>query len=258
MAPSVATLGETRGMSETIGVMGAGVMGSGIAQVLAIAGHQVICRDLDDAVLETAREGVDTGRFGVRGAVERGKLTSEEADAALERLTFTTDLDAAVDVDLIIEAVPEDLGLKVKFWRDLDAMAPERTIFASNSSGFSIAAMAAGTDRPDRFIGWHWASPAPVMKLAEIVRGPGTSDETTEKVVALAAAAGKNPVVVKDTDQAWGYVANRVYFAMVREANRVVAEGIADRAQVDQLMRDCFRWPSGPYGMVAGAGSGWS
>jgi 3-hydroxybutyryl-CoA dehydrogenase len=245
-------------MSERIGVMGAGVMGSGIAQVLAIAGHEVVCRDLSDEVLEAAREGVDGGRFGVRSAVERGKLTSEEADAALARLTFTTELEPAVDVDLIIEAVPENLGLKVKFWRELDGLAPDHTIFASNSSGFPIAAMAAGTDRPDRFIGWHWASPAPVMKLAEIVRGPETSDETIDTVVRLAAAAGKNPVVVKDTDQSWGYVANRVYFAMVREANRVVSEGIADREQVDQLMRDCFRWPSGPYGMVAGAGSGWS
>jgi 3-hydroxybutyryl-CoA dehydrogenase len=245
-------------MSERIGVMGAGVMGSGIAQVLAIAGHEVVCRDLSDEVLEAAREGVDGGRFGVRSAVERGKLTSEEADAALARLTFTTELEPAVDVDLIIEAVPENLGLKVKFWRELDALAPDHTIFASNSSGFPIAAMAAGTDRPDRFIGWHWASPAPVMKLAEIVRGPETSDETVDTVVRLAAAAGKNPVVVKDTDQSWGYVANRVYFAMVREANRVVSEGVADREQVDQLMRDCFRWPSGPYGMVAGAGSGWS
>jgi 3-hydroxybutyryl-CoA dehydrogenase len=245
-------------MSERIGVMGAGVMGSGIAQVLAIAGHEVVCRDLSDEVLEAAREGVDGGRFGVRSAVERGKLTSEEADAALARLTFTTELEPAVDVDLIIEAVPENLGLKVKFWRELDGLAPDHTIFASNSSGFPIAAMAAGTDRPDRFIGWHWASPAPVMKLAEIVRGPETSDETVDTVVRLAAAAGKNPVVVKDTDQSWGYVANRVYFAMVREANRVVSEGVADREQVDQLMRDCFRWPSGPYGMVAGAGSGWS
>ncbi len=245
-------------MSERIGVMGAGVMGSGIAQVLAISGHEVVCRDLADDVLATAREGVDTGRFGVRGAVERGKLTADEAEAALARLTFTTDLDQAVDVDLIIEAVPENLGLKVKFWRELDTLAPPDTIFASNSSGFPIAAMAAGTDRPDRFIGWHWASPAPVMKLAEIVRGPETSDATVDTVVRLAAAAGKNPVVVKDTDQSWGYVANRVYFAMVREANRVVSEGVADREQVDQLMRDCFRWPSGPYGMVAGAGSGWS
>ena len=96
------------------------------------------------------------------------------------------------------------------------------------------------------------------MKLAEIVKGPETSDETVDTVVRLAGAAGKNPVVVNDTDQSWGYVSNRVYFAMVREANRVVHEGIATREQVDQLMRDCFRWPSGPYGMVAGAGSGWS
>ncbi|MEM7140896.1 MAG: 3-hydroxyacyl-CoA dehydrogenase family protein [Actinomycetota bacterium] len=245
-------------MSERIGVMGAGVMGSGIAQVLAIAGHDVVCRDLSEEVLDKAREGVDTGRFGVRGAVERGKLTTEEADAALARLTFTTDLEPAVDVDVIIEAVPENLGLKIRFWRDLDEMAPADTIFASNSSGFPIAAMAAGTSRPDRFIGWHWASPAPVMKLAEIVRGPETSDETVDTIVRLAGAAGKNPVVVQDTDQSWGYVANRIYFAMVREANRVVSEGIADRGQVDQLMMDCFRWPSGPYGMVAGAGSGWS
>lgn len=245
-------------MSERIGVMGAGVMGSGIAQVMAIAGHEVVCRDLSEDVLAAAREGVDTGRFGVLGAVERGKLTADEADAALARLTFTTDLEPAVDVDVIIEAVPEDLGLKIKFWRDLDGLAPERTIFASNSSGFPIAAMAAGTDRPDRFVGWHWASPAPVMKLAEIVKGPETSAETVETIVRLAGAAGKNPVVVNDTDQSWGYVANRVYFAMVREANRVVSEGVATREQVDQLMRDCFRWPSGPYGMVAGAGSGWS
>ena len=245
-------------MAERIGVMGAGVMGSGIAQVMAIAGHEVVCRDLDESVLDRARDGVDTGRFGVRGAVERGKLTTEDADAALARLTFTTDLAAAVDVDVIIEAIPEDLALKLRFWRDLDSLAPGSAIFASNSSGFSIAALAAVTERPDRMIGWHWASPAPVMKLAEIVRGPETSEATVDTIVRLAAAAGKNPVVVNDTDQAWGYVANRVYFAMVREANRVVAEGIADRDQVDQLMTDCFRWPSGPFGMVKGAGSGWS
>ena len=245
-------------MSERIGVMGAGVMGSGIAQVMSVAGHEVICRDPIEEVLDTAREGVDTGRFGVRGAVERGKLTAEEAEAALARLTFTTELEPAVDVDVVIEAVPENLGLKVRFWRDLDRMAPTDTIFATNSSGFPIAAMAAGTDRPDRFIGWHWASPAPVMKLAEIVRGPETSGATVDTIVRLAGAAGKNPIVVHDTDQSWGYVANRVYFAMIREANRVVSEGVADREQVDQLMRDCFRWPAGPFGMVAGAGSGWS
>ncbi len=244
-------------MTERIGVMGAGVMGSGIAQVLAVAGHEVVCRDLDQGVLDKARQGVDTGRFGVQGTVERGKISADDAAAALDRLTFTTDLDAAVDVDIIVEAIPEDLGLKIRFWRELDGMAPERAIFASNSSGFSIAALAAATERPDRMIGWHWASPAPVMKLAEIVRGPETSDDTADTIVRVAAAAGKNPVVVNDTDTSWGYVANRVYFAMVREAGRVVSEGVATREQVDQLMVDCFRWPSGPYGMVAGAGSGW-
>jgi 3-hydroxybutyryl-CoA dehydrogenase/3-hydroxyacyl-CoA dehydrogenase len=117
--------------------------------------------------------------------------------------------------------------------------------------------MAAVTERPDRVIGWHWASPAPVMKLAEIVRGPHTSDDTVATVVRLAANAGKNPVVVKDTTRAWGYVANRVYAAMVQEALRVVNEGIATREEVDQLMVDCFRWPTGPFGMSRGATSGW-
>ena len=233
-------------------------MGSGIAQVMAIAGHEVVCRDLNMEVLNVARTAVDSGRFGVRGAVERGKLSNEQAEAALNRITFTTDLETAVNADVIIEAIPEDLALKIRFWRELDSMAPSHTIFASNSSGFSIAALGAATDRPDRMVGWHWASPAPVMKLAEIVRGPLTSSDTVDTVVRLAGAAGKNPVVVNDTDSSWGYVTNRVYFAMVREANRVVSEGIADRSQVDQLMTDCFRWPSGPFGMVSGATSGWS
>jgi 3-hydroxyacyl-CoA dehydrogenase len=245
-------------MSTRIGVMGAGVMGSGIAQVMAIAGHEVICYDIAEEALDKGREIVDTGRFGVRSAVERGKLTAEEADATLARLVFTTDLDEVADTDLVIEAVPERLDLKSRVFRDLDGRAPESTILASNSSGFSIAAIGAATDRPDRVIGWHWASPAPVMKLAEIVRAKDTSDETVETVRALAARAGKNPVVVKDTARLWGYVANRVYGAMGREARQVVAEGIATAEEVDQLMVDCFRWPTGPFGMGRGAGSGWS
>jgi 3-hydroxybutyryl-CoA dehydrogenase/3-hydroxyacyl-CoA dehydrogenase len=245
-------------MDERVGVMGAGVMGAGIAQVLAIAGHEVVCYDISPDALAAGRAGVETGRFGVRGAVERGKLTDAEADAALGRLTFSDDLDAVAASDVIVEAVPERLDLKITVFRDLDRRCPEGTILASNSSGFPIAALGAATDRPDKVVGWHWASPAPVMRLAEIVRGPATSDATVEVVTRLAAAAGKNPIVVKDTPMAWGYVANRVYFAMIREANRVVEEGIADRDQVDALMVDCFRWPSGPFGMVKGAGSGWS
>ena len=233
-------------------------MGAGIAQVMAIAGHEVVCYDVSADALAAGRTGVDTGRFGVRGAVERGKLTAEEADAALARLVFSDDVDELAATDVVIEAVPERLDLKVTVFRDLDRRCGDQTILASNSSGFPIAALAAATDRPDRVVGWHWASPAPVMKLAEIVRAPSTSDETTATIVRLAASAGKHPVVVKDAPTSWGYVANRVYFAMVREAQRVVQEGVAGRDEVDQLMVDCFRWPTGPFGMTRGSGSGWS
>ena len=246
-------------MSERIAVLGAGVMGSGIAQVMAIARHDVACYDISTDALAKGRTTIDTGRFGVKNAVERGKLTAPEADEALGRVTFTDDLDAAVaQADVVIEAVPERLDLKISVFRDLDARCKPSTILASNSSGFSIAALSAATDRPDRVIGWHWASPAPVMKLAEIVRAPSTSDETVDTIVGLAKAAGKNPIVVKDSSRTWGYVANRVYSAMTREAARVVQEGIATREEVDQLMVDCFRWPTGPFGMGRGAGSGWS
>ena len=242
---------------ETIGVIGSGVMGSGIAQTMAIAGYTVVAYDLDPEVVAAAPELVAEGRFGMQAAVARGKLTEAEAESALARIEFTTDREAAAGVDVIIEAVPERLDLKIELFRDLDQQCPEHTILASNSSGYPVQALAVATDRADRVIGWHWASPPPVMKLAEIVRAPQTSDETTDTICRLAAAAGKNPVVIKDSAMHWGYVTNRVYGAMIREANAVVAEGVASRTEVDQLMVDCFRWPSGPYGMVSGATTGW-
>ena len=241
-----------------VSVLGAGVMGSGIAQVTAIAGYPTVVYDIDAAALDTGRDHVARGRFGIAGAVERGKITQVDADAALARLRFTDSFDEAAAVDLVIEAVPEKLDLKIRVFRDLDRAAPEHTILASNTSGFPIAALAAATDRPDRVIGWHWASPAPVMKLAEIVRTQSTGAETIATIEAMAARCGKNPIVVNDAPTSWGFVANRIYFTMVREALRVVDEGVATREQVDQLMTDCFRWPAGPFGMVRGAGSGWS
>ncbi|HEY3097037.1 MAG TPA: 3-hydroxyacyl-CoA dehydrogenase family protein [Acidimicrobiia bacterium] len=240
-----------------VGVLGAGVMGSGIAQVTATSGYDTVCYDVDDRALTAGREHVTTGRYGLQRGVERGKLTSEQADAALARLTFTGSFDDAATTDLVIEAVPERLELKVRVFRDLDRAAPDETILASNTSGFPIAAMGAATDRADRVIGWHWASPAPVMRLAEIVSTRETSDATVAAVRDVAAACGKNPIVIKDTPMAWGFVTNRVYFAMVAEAQKVVNEGVAAPDEVDQLMMDCFRWPSGPFGMVKGAGSGW-
>jgi 3-hydroxybutyryl-CoA dehydrogenase len=244
--------------AKRVGVLGAGVMGAGIAQVIGTAGYDTVCYDIDPAALDRAREITTTGRYGFERGVERGKLTREQADAARERLTFTTAFEDAAAADLVVEAVPEYLDLKVRVFRDLDRAAPDRTVLASNTSGFPITALAAATERPDRVVGWHWASPAPVMRLAEIVRTRETSDATLDTVTAIAAACGKNPVVVKDAPTAWGFVANRVYFAMIAEAQRVVAAGIATNDEVDQLMMDCFNWPAGPFGMVKGAGSGWS
>ncbi|MEX2268174.1 MAG: 3-hydroxyacyl-CoA dehydrogenase family protein [Acidimicrobiia bacterium] len=241
-----------------IGVIGAGVMGSGIAQVTATAGYETVCFDVDAAAVERAHEHVTTGRYGFDRAVERNKLTRADADAALGRLELSTSFEAAAAADVVIEAVPERLHLKIRVFRDLDRAAAEATILASNTSGFSIAAIAAATDRPDRVIGWHWASPAPVMRFAEIVRTRATSDATVERIRAVASACGKNPVVINDTDTKWGFVANRVYAAAMDEAKRVVDEGVATPEQVDQLMIDCFGWPTGPYTMIRGALTGWA
>jgi 3-hydroxyacyl-CoA dehydrogenase len=233
-------------------------MGAGIAQVCAVAGDTVVCYDVSPEALAAAPHHVTQGRFGLDSAVERGKLMRAEADAALDRLTFTSNFDDVAETDLVIEAVPERLELKIRLFRELDQRVKDHTVLASNTSGLPITALAAATDRPDRVIGWHWASPAPVMKLAEIVVTPQTSAETVAVVRDAARRCGKNPIVVRDDPMHWGFVANRVYFAMVREAQRVVDEGIASRDDVDQLMIDCFRWPAGPFGMVKGAGSGWS
>jgi 3-hydroxyacyl-CoA dehydrogenase len=240
-----------------IGVIGAGVMGGGIAQSTAAAGYATVCTDVSGAALEAARRDAAEGRFGLAGAVARGKLPAADADAARARITWTADLEAAAACDLVIECVPERLDVKLRVFRDLDRLAPPGAILASNTSGFPIAAMAGATGRPERVIGWHWASPAYVMRFAEIVRTDATAAEAVEAVVGVAARCGKHPVVVKDNPMAWGFVANRIYAAMLREAARVVEEGVATHEQVNQLMVDCYRWPVGPFAMVKGAVSGW-
>ena len=240
-----------------IGVIGAGVMGGGIAQCTAAAGYTTVCTDLAPAALEAARQDALQGRFGIAGAVARGKLSAAEADAARARILWTGDFAAAAGCDLVIECVPEKLETKLRVFRELDRLAPPHAILTSNTSGFPIAAMAGATSRPERVLGWHWASPAFVMRLAEIVVTGSTAADATEAVSAAAARCGKHPVVVKDNPMAWGFVANRIYFAMLREASRVVEEGVATHEQVNQLMVDCYRWPVGPFAMVRGATSGW-
>jgi len=203
--------------------------------------------------------GDDLRRSGRSEAGERIHEAARDTatDAALERLSFTTDLDLAAQADLVVECVPEDLALKLEVFRDLDARAPEDAILASNTSGFPLTAIAASTSRPGRVVIWHWASPPPVMKFAEIVRTPRTEDAVVDTVCEVARACGKNPVVIEDAPMHWGFVANRIYGAMLREAGAVVAEGVATHEQVDQLMVDCFDWPVGPFAMVKGATSGW-
>ncbi len=238
------------------GVVGAGVMGSGIAQVLALAGYDVHLTDIRQDALDLARERIENGRFGLGRAVERGLTTSDEAAAALDRITASTG-EMPAEVGLVVEAVPEDLELKLRVFRELDNRLGPEAIIASNTSGFPVAVLANATRRPERVLVWHFASPVPVMPLAEIVVTPRTTQETIDAVVSVAHAIGKNPVVIRDQPLAWGFVTNRVLGAAAREADRIVAEGIATPEQVDQLLKDCFRWPAGLFEMLGSTSSNW-
>ena len=241
----------------SIGVIGAGVMGSGIAQSLATAGYRTVCYDISEDQLERARRDTVEGRYGIARGVERGKVTPEQGERAKELLTFTSSFDDAVAHDLVLEVVPEDLGLKVELFRRLDAAAPADAILASNTSGFPIIAMAKATERPERVIGWHWASPPAVMRLAEIVVTPFTAPDTVDTVRQLSTECGKNPIVVQDRPNVWGFGPNRILAAMVGEARRIVDDGVCTAEELDRLCMDCFNWPTGPFGIIGGAKTNW-
>ena len=242
---------------ELIGVIGGGVMGGGIAQSCVAAGFNVRVRDLTDELNEKTRETMVKGRFGLEGAIERGKLTQDQVDAALARLSFTTEVEELRDADLIIEAVPEDLDMKKKVFVELDGVIKPTAVFASNTSGFSIADLSQAVSRKDRFVGMHWFSPAFVMRLIEIIHGPDTSEETIQLLEQVGAAMSKETVRVKDTSDAYGFVANRIYFAAVAEARKVMDEEIATVDDINKAMRFGFNWPAGPLEMIAGARKGW-
>ena len=243
----------------TIGVIGGGVMGSGIAQALAVGGAHVTVRDLNEQLIEKSRSTIVDGRYGLKRGVDRGKTTQEDADAALGRLAWTTSLSDLKNVDMIVEAVPEDMELKKKVFGELDGVAGRATIFASNTSGLAISDLnkAVGEERRPRFIGMHWFSPAPVMKLVELVHAPETSEETVQALESLCQRAGKATVRVKDAPGRYGFIANRIYFAAVREAQAVLAEGIATPEDINKAMVFGFNWPVGPLAMVEGATKGW-
>ena len=241
------------------GVLGGGVMGAGIGQALAVGGLKVTIRDLNDELLEKARSTIVDGRFGLKRGVERGKTSQEQMDSAIASLSFTTRLDDLKDVDLVIEAVPEDLDLKKKVWAEMDGIVQPQAVFATNTSGLVIGEInqAVGESRRPRFIGAHWFSPAPIMKLVELVHAPETAEETIEALESLCQRIGKASVRVKDAPGKYGFIANRVYFAAVREAQAVLAEGIASAEDINKAMVFGFNWPVGPLAMVAGAQKGW-
>jgi 3-hydroxybutyryl-CoA dehydrogenase len=239
-------------------VVGAGVMGSAIGQVLAVAGLTVVCVDRSRQQLETAQHSMRAGRYGLERAAQRGKISVAEAEQALRRLTFSDDLEAAAShTDLVIEAVPEDLDVKLHVFERLGKAAAPRAVLASNTSGLPLAALAAASQRPERVLAWHWASPAQVSRFAEIATTPRTADWVVRAIVGLAEQCGKEPVVIAENPRAWGFVANRIFFAAVREAERVRDEGLASEQEIDTLMRNAYAWPSGPFGVVKGATEGW-
>ncbi|HEY0243205.1 MAG TPA: 3-hydroxyacyl-CoA dehydrogenase NAD-binding domain-containing protein, partial [Gemmatimonadaceae bacterium] len=174
-----------------VGVLGGGLMGSGIAQVSAMAGFDTVVREVSDPIIQKSRSGIE--KVLARG-IEKGKVTAGERDAAISKLSFTTDLAALASCDIIIEAVVEDLEMKNAMWKDLNEICPADTIFASNTSSLTIAAMAAACGRPEKMLGLHFFNPVPLMKLVEVVRTITTSDETADAAFEFAKKLGKEPV----------------------------------------------------------------
>lgn len=245
-------------MIDRIAVIGAGVMGTAIGQTLATAGVTVQLTDLSAAQLEEARRVVVDGRFGWKRATERNKISFEDAAAARGRLSFTTDMAQALEGStLVIEAIPEDLAAKLRLFRQLGEATSPEVVLVSNTSGFPVIALAEVAERQKRTVGWHWASPTQIRPFAEVIRTDQTAVEIVELVVDLAVRCGKNPVVIKENPQEWGFVANRILMAAVHEAHRVADEGLATRDEIDQLVCDAYGWPAGPFRVLSGASEGW-
>ncbi len=244
---------------ETVGVLGGGVMGSGIAQALAVGGVRVTVRDINDEMIGKSRSTITEGRYGLNRGVERGKTTQADADAALGRLSWTTSLDDLKGVDLVIEAVPEDMELKKRVWGEMDSVVKAGAIFASNTSGLAISELnkAVSEARRPKFAGMHFFSPAPIMKLVELIHAPETADETIAALEDVCTRAGKATVRVKDAPGRYGFIANRIYFAAVREAQKVLEEEIATAEDINKAMVMGFNWPVGPLAMIEGATKGW-
>lgn len=231
-------------MVKTIGVLGAGIMGAGIAQVSARAGYSVILRDLND---EFVSRGLNNIARNLNRDVEKNRLTEKEAGEIRGRIKGTTALADLAGADFIIEAVVEQMELKKEVFRELDKISPENVIFASNTSGLSITEMASVTGRPDRFIGMHFFNPVPVMKLVEVIKGAKTSAETERVTVELAQKMGKEPILVNEAPL---FVVNRILIPMINEAIFVLMEGVASAEDIDKGMKLGANHPIGPLALA--------
>ena len=226
-------------------VLGAGLMGSGIAQVAAEAGYEVTMRDIEDRFVQN---GLNIIRKNYERAMSKGKMTKEQADGTLSKVKGVVDLAAAVKgSDIIVEAVIENMDLKKQVYKELEQLSAKETIFASNTSGLSITEIASVTKRPDKVIGMHFFNPVPVMKLVEVIKGQATSEETFNVVKALAEKLGKTPIAV---NEAPGFAVNRILVPMINEAIFVLQEGIASAADIDKGMVLGANHPIGPLALA--------
>ncbi len=221
-------------------VIGTGTMGSGVVQAFAQAGQQVVMKSRTQASLDKAiaKIGKSLGKL-----VEKGKIEQAFMDATLANITTTTDYAAFADADLVIEAASEDMALKKEVFTRLDSICKPETIFATNTSSLSITEIAACTRRPAQFIGMHFFNPAPVMKLVEVIKGQKTSEEVCQKIMELASAIGKTPVLV---NEAPGFVVNRILIPLVNEGIGIYADGIASVEDIDNAMKLGANHPMGP------------
>ena len=228
-----------------ITVLGAGIMGAGIAQCAAQAGFEVSIRDMEDRFVEN---GLTTIKANLERAVSKGKMTADDADAIMDRVTGATDLTmAARDADLVIEAVIEVLEIKKQVFQELAAICKKETVFASNTSGLSITEMAVAAGRPDKFIGMHFFNPVPVMRLVELIKGFSTSDETLGLAKAFVDKINKTAIVVKEAP---GFAVNRILCPMINEAVFALAEDIASPGDIDNAMTLGANMPIGPLALA--------
>jgi len=230
----------TTELIKTVGVLGAGTMGNGIAHVFARAGFRVIMRDVEKRFLD---RGLETINKNLEREVKKGKLSEDDVPVVVARIKPTTEMAALAEADFVVEAVPEQLDLKVRVLKEADAALKPGAILASNTSSISITQLAAQTSRPERFIGMHFMNPVPVMELVEVIRGLATSDETFHATMILCEGLGKKPVAVNDAP---GFVSNRVLMPLINEAAFCVMEGVATPESVDAVMELGMNHPMGP------------